>query len=102
MKYFRVKDSSFLNLFEKPENYKVESIEPLIQEWKKVKFLLVGDSGEKDPEAYAKLALKYPERITKIYIRKAYEENLDTRIESIFRDIPKDKYLFFQSPDEIK
>ena len=46
---------------------------------------LVGDSGEKDPEAYAGLAVKYPERITKIYIRKAYEENLDSRIQSVFQ-----------------
>ena len=77
-------------------------IEPLISEWKKVKFILVGDSGEKDPEAYSKLASKYPERITKIYIRKAYEENLDTRIETVFRNMSKDKYLFFQNPEEIK
>ena len=102
MKYFRMKDSSFLNLFEKPDAYKVETIEPLISEWKKVKFILVGDSGEKDPEAYSKLASKYPERITKIYIRKAYEENLDTRIETVFRNMSKDKYLFFQNPEEIK
>ena len=102
MKYFRIKDSDFFNLFEKPEVYKTQTIEPFLQEWKTVKFILVGDSGEKDPEAYAKLALKYPERITKIYIRKAYEENLDTRIDSVFKNISPDKYLFFQNPDEIK
>jgi phosphatidate phosphatase APP1 len=73
-----------------------------MEEWKKVKFILVGDSGEKDPEAYAKLAVKYPERITKIYIRKAYEENLDSRIKSVFQNIPDEKYQFFKNPDEIK
>ncbi len=102
MKYFRIKDSDFFNLFEKPEVYKIEAIEPFIKEWKTVKFILVGDSGEKDPEAYASLAVKYPERITKVYIRKAYEENLETRIQSIFKNISKDKYQFFQNPDEIK
>jgi phosphatidate phosphatase APP1 len=102
MKYFRLKDSDFFNLFEKPEIYKTETIEPIMEEWKKVKFILVGDSGEKDPEAYAKLAVKYPERITKIYIRKAYEENLDSRIKSVFQNIPDEKYQFFKNPDEIK
>jgi phosphatidate phosphatase APP1 len=102
MKYFRLKDSDFFNLFEKPEIYKTETIAPIIEEWKKVKFILVGDSGEKDPEAYAKLAVKYPERITKIYIRNAYEENLDSRIKSVFQNIPDEKYQFFKNPDEIK
>ncbi|MBK8393760.1 MAG: App1 family protein [Leptospiraceae bacterium] len=102
MKYFRMKDSSFLNLFEKPESYKFETIEPLIQEWKRVNFILVGDSGEKDPEAYAKLIRKYPDRITKVFIRKAYEENLEDRIKTVFQDIPKEKYMFFQNSNEIK
>lgn len=62
----------------------------------------MGDSGEKDPEAYAGLAVKYPERITKIYIRKAYEENLDSRIQSVFKNVTEDKYQIFQNPDEIK
>ena len=90
------------NLFEKPEIYKTETIEPFIKEWKSVKFILIGDSGEKDPEAYAKLALKYPERITKIYIRKAYDENLEVRIQAVFKNIPPEKFLFFQNPEEIK
>ncbi len=102
MKYFRIKDSDFFNLFEKPEIYKTETIEPFIKEWKSVKFILIGDSGEKDPEAYAKLALKYPERITKIYIRKAYDENLEVRIQAVFKNIPPEKFLFFQNPEEIK
>lgn len=102
MKYFRIKDSSFLNLFKNPENYKMATIEPLIKEWKNVKFILVGDSGEKDPEAYAKLAQKYPERIIKIYIRRAYEEFLDSRVQTIFKDISQEKYQIFENPEEIK
>jgi len=33
--------------------------------------LLVGDSGEKDPEIYAELSRRHPERIVRIYIRDA-------------------------------
>jgi phosphatidate phosphatase APP1 len=102
MKDFRLKDSDFFNLFEKPEEYKYETIEPLIKEWKNTKFILVGDSGEKDPEAYARLAVKYPDQISKIYIRIAYDENLDQRIKSVFEKIPKEKYQFFENADELK
>jgi len=34
-------------------------------------FVLVGDSGEKDPEIYAALAREFPGRVRRIYIRRA-------------------------------
>ncbi|PJZ44116.1 phosphatidate phosphatase App1 family protein [Leptospira brenneri] len=102
MKDFRFKDSDFFNLFEKPEIYKFSTIEPMIQEWKKVKFILVGDSGEKDPEAYAKLASKYPNQVSRIYIRIAYDEDLTSRITNVFENIPKHKFQFFRTVSEIK
>ena len=102
MKDFRLKDSDFFNLFEKPEEYKYNTIEPILNEWKKVKFILVGDSGEKDPEAYARLALKYQNQVSQIFIRIAYEENLDDRIAKVFEKIPKSKYRFFKNVQEIK
>ena len=98
----RLKDSDFFNLFEKPEEYKYNTIEPILNEWKKVKFILVGDSGEKDPEAYARLALKFPNQVSQIFIRIAYEENLDDRIAKVFEKIPKSKYRFFKNVQEIK
>lgn len=102
MKYFRVKDSDFFNLFEKPDIYKTETIEPIIKELKTIRFILIGDSGEKDPESYGALARKYPEQVSKIYIRKAYEENLNERMLNAFKDIPEDKYHVFTDPKEIK
>lgn len=102
MKDIRLKDWSVLNLFESPDNYKIQKIEPILKEWKNVKFILVGDSGEKDPEAYATLFRKYPDQIKKIYIRVAYDENLEERIKRVFSGIEKDKYFFFKDPREIK
>ena len=34
-------------------------------------FILIGDSGEKDPEIYAELVSEYPQRIRAVYIRNA-------------------------------
>lgn len=102
MKDFRLKDSSVLNIFESPDNYKIQKIEPMLKEWKNVKFILVGDSGEKDPEVYATLFRKYPDQIKKIYIRIAYEESLEERIKKVFNEIDKDKYFFFKDPKEIE
>src|SRR5882724_8094128 len=52
LKSFRWKDESFFNLFEGPEKYKPEVIEPLMKQFQNHRFVFVGDSGERDPEIY--------------------------------------------------
>lgn len=71
MKYFRFKDSDFLNLFQKPLEYKTDTIEPILKSLPAHSFILIGDSGEKDPEAYTALAEKYPQ-IKRVLIRMVY------------------------------
>lgn len=81
MKFFRIKDRSFFNVFSKSLNYKVQSISRIIQQYPLRTFILVGDSGEKDLQVYTKIAEKYPGRINVIYIRdtghrhKNYKKN---------------------------
>jgi phosphatidate phosphatase APP1 len=41
-------------------------------------FVLIGDSGERDPEIYAKIAAKHPEQILRICIRQIEANPLDT------------------------
>ena len=50
-------------------------------------FILVGDTGEKDPEVYGKLLELYPEQIKSIYLRNVTEETVDNaRMMDIFAD----------------
>jgi hypothetical protein len=52
-------------------------------------FILVGDSGEKDPEMYAKIAAKHPRQIVRICIRQVDENPLDqARLFKIQRRYP--------------
>lgn len=102
LKDFRVKDTDFFNLFTAPEKYKVSSIEPIIQKFPKRKFILVGDSGEKDPEAYGELARKYPNNVEKIWIRKAYQEDLTERFKKAFQNVEPSKIIVFEDPKECK
>jgi len=46
--------------------------------------VLVGDSGERDPEIYAALASEYPGRVLRIYIREADEVGPAHRFEGMF------------------
>ncbi len=102
LKEFRWKDKSFFNLFANPEKYKSGVIEPLLNQFPKRKFILIGDSGERDPEIYAALARKFPEQIVGIYIRDVTGESADTeRYIKAFREVPFAKWQIFRVPSDL-
>jgi len=41
--------------------------------------VLVGDSGEKDPEVYAKILAEFPDRVAAVYIRNVSREQQKAR-----------------------
>ncbi len=103
LKQFRWKDRSFLSLFANPEKYKPGVIEPLLKQFPKRSFILVGDSGERDPEIYGALARKFPDQILRILIRDVTGETAEAaRYQKAFRDVPVEKWQIFREPDEIK
>lgn len=55
-------------------------------------FVLIGDSGEKDPETYAEIVRDYPGRILAVYIREVRLDPGDGRVERVSgawdRDVP--------------
>jgi phosphatidate phosphatase APP1 len=71
-------------------DHKYDKIKFLLQLFEKQKFILIGDSGQKDPAIYTRLAHEFPGRIESIYIRKIGKgivrqsiENFDKRFEQI-------------------
>lgn len=103
LKPFRWKDQSFFGLFADPQQYKIKTIEPLLKRFPERRFLLVGDSGERDPEAYAALARKYPAQVVRIFIRDVTEEDASApRYRKAFKDLPPGLWVIFQDPAEIQ
>jgi phosphatidate phosphatase APP1 len=57
-------------LFSKdPESHKKSNIKMILQSFPHLPFVLIGDSGERDPEIYRDIVSEYPARIRAIYIR---------------------------------
>lgn len=54
--------------------YKTAKIEDILVRLPNVRFVLLGDDGEYDPEIYKKIAQKYPGRIERILIRHVHPE----------------------------
>ena len=63
--------------------HKLEQIETILKTYPKLPFILIGDSGQKDPEIYAEIAETYPKRIKAIYIRDVTGDKRDREVEKI-------------------
>lgn len=103
LKPFRWKDGTFLDLLAAPEDHKAEVLEGLVGRFSKRKFVLVGDTGERDPEIYAAVARKHPDRITKIYLRdpQGSTPGLDARMDKAFEGLPDTLWTVFADGSEI-
>ncbi len=99
LKQFRLKDRSVQSLWANPERYKTEGIEALLKQFETHMFVLVGDSGEKDPEAYGALARRHPEQVAKILIRNVTAEPQSApRYRKAFAGVPESKWIIFRDP----
>ncbi len=101
MRLFRIKDQTFLGFLASSEPYKTSTIESILRTYPQRRFILVGDSGEKDPEVYAELARRFPEQVTHIFIRDVSEADEDKRFASVFKGLPKDRWTVFRHPREM-
>jgi phosphatidate phosphatase APP1 len=54
--------------------YKRKHIDKILAAFPGVKFMLIGDDGEKDPEIFAAVAEKYPERVEGVWIRRVHDD----------------------------
>jgi phosphatidate phosphatase APP1 len=52
-----------------PRDHKCTAIAALLKAYPRLPFVLIGDSGENDPEVYADIVRRFPRRIRTIYIR---------------------------------
>ena len=102
LRQFRLKDSSALDLLASPERYKSEAIEGILADFPRRHFILVGDSGEKDPEIYGDVARKHPEQVIRILIRNVDRpEEAPDRFHTAFQGIPEDRWRVFREPGEL-
>lgn len=103
LKHIRLKDRTILDLFADPAKTKLPPIERLLAEFPQRRFVLVGDSGERDPEIYAGLARKHPHRVVRILIRNLTgEARDDMRFTNAFAGVDPQSWQVFRDVSEIR
>ena len=82
--------------------YKRAVISPMLKMFPDRRFVLVGDSGEKDPEIYGELARNHPGQIVRIFIHNVTKEGQEApRYKAAFRELPASLWQVFDDPAEV-
>ena len=104
LKFFRIKDKSFINFIIADQlSYKINSIKTILDRFPERKFILIGDSGEKDPEVYSELAGKYKGRIKYIFIRDVGLIDADSeRRRNVIKKSGSAKFVIFKEAAELE
>ncbi len=101
LRNFRIKDSSLMRFLQSSQKYKLDTISKIIKRYPKHQFILIGDSGEHDPEVYAEIYSKYPENIKSIQIRVVEGSNMaNERFNKLFLKAPKTLWKIYSVPGQ--
>lgn len=98
----RLRDIPSLNA-EKNGATKKATILAILKEFPDRRFLLIGDSGERDPEIYGEIARRFPKQILAIAIRNVTKQKrTDKRYDAAFQRIAKEKSVVFDKAAELE
>jgi phosphatidate phosphatase APP1 len=81
-----LRDWSPTKLRERGE-HKLGVIRTLLKTYPDLPFVLIGDSGERDPEIYHQIVYEHPERILAIYIRDVTTRERDAEVRKISKEL---------------
>jgi phosphatidate phosphatase APP1 len=105
LKLFRLKDSTPLGRFPSRKRSKKRAIERILADFPRRRFILVGDSGERDPEVYVSVARRHPDQVALVAIRqvdgKPPREKIRSRLDRLGERLPAEKMHVFTESDEL-
>jgi len=103
LKHFRFKSPKEVNVLESPLESKPRYIADIFSAFPQRKFILIGDSGQHDPEIYGSLARYRQEQVAGIFIRNVSgEKSASPRFAEAFAGLDRKLWHVFQQPAEIR
>lgn len=102
LRAFRLRDHLIRRILMLRRSGKATVIRNIISIFPQRKFVLVGDSGEHDPEIYVQMARKFPDQIVKILIRDLGGKNsTQARFQSLVRYIKPGTLQVYRTAAEL-
>lgn len=93
-----------LSMFDAPPDYKTSELSWLLRALPNRRYMLIGDSGQSDPEVYGMIARAFRPQVQMILIRDVTccEGRNSPRYQAAFQDLPDSMWLLFRDPAEIR
>lgn len=102
LRAFRLRDHMLRRIFLGRRPAKGAVIRNILQQFPLRKFVLVGDSGEYDPEIYGALARRFPAQVAAVLIRRVPGQKIAPfRWQRAFRKLPATQWQLFDAAEEI-
>jgi hypothetical protein len=102
LRAFRLRDHMLRRVLLIRRKGKAAVIKSILASFPGRRFILVGDSGELDPEIYAAAARRFPHQVEKILIRQLPMRRIHVdRREKLFRKTRADGWVFFDDASEL-
>lgn len=102
LRLLRFKDRTLIEFLREGSWAKQAVILSLLERWPQRRFVLVGDSGEQDPEVYGDVARAKPDQVLRILIRNVSDEPAAAaRYQQAFRDLSPDVWQVFEDPAQV-
>lgn len=101
-KRLRLKDSSLREFLSTSVSFKRPKILGLIDQFPRRRYLLIGDSGESDPEIYGQVARERPDQVIGVLVRRVPgDSSTQQRWAEAFRGLEAQRWQLFTEPGEI-
>jgi hypothetical protein len=102
LKSFRPKLTGLRKVLANPQRTKRRAIDAVFEAFPARQFVLVGDSGERDPELYAAVAREHPGRVRRVLVRDVTGDGPDAeRFRKAFRGVPEELWQVFGEPQDV-
>jgi phosphatidate phosphatase APP1 len=103
LRSFRLRDHLLRRVLMLRRSGKASVIRSMFKNFPQRRFLLVGDSGEADPEIYGAMARRFPDQVAGIFIRQIHgRRDTAARYERAFREVPEPTVRLFREADELR
>lgn len=99
LRQFRWNRRSVMDL-KTPDKHKNAQLTALLDSFPHRKFVLIGDSGERDPEIYGAVTREHPRQVAMVLIREVGQTNRPARYESAFRGLQASQWTVFTNPPQ--
>lgn len=102
LKPVRLRNTGWLRLLSSSKAHKRRIIKQIFTAFPQRRFLMVGDSGQRDPETYSWFARRYPRQVAGVYIRALHDEPASSRrFRRAFQGLPSGLVRLFKESTEL-